>query len=139
MKNILLALLCLFSLHQLSAQAAQQTIHQVFPLDSVETIRLDLYDPYQPQEWEGHQLMIRTTVKLYRANDGILKYFVDNNRYHLLDTVQTKQLMVWSEDKERRTIKSREGECYEQVEVVVYLPKNYEKQGEHQWRRKPEE
>lgn len=136
---LLLGLLALLASHTALNAQAYHTNHVTFALDSVEAIQLQLVDNYAVESWAGSQLMLQTTVKLYGAKDNLLKHFVERGRYDLLDTLQGPQLLILSKDTLRPKIKGSEGECYEVVEVRVYVPGEFAQAGDHQWRRKTDE
>ena len=115
---------------------ATRVMHETYLLDSVQAVTVQLYDAYQVQFWEGDKAMLKTSVRLYGAKDNILDHFIREGRYNVRDTVLAGQLQLVSTDQERATIRAAEGECFEQVELILYLPEAFEPAGEHAWRRK---
>lgn len=139
MKFILTFALVFGCLLSLSGQH-QKVLHQSFHLDSLQEVTLSLHDKYQVEPWAGDAVLFETTVKLYDATSGILEYLIENDRYKIeADTnLATFGLSLFSVDKERRIIKTKKGECFEEVEVRVFLPDNFVKTDTHTW-KKPEE
>lgn len=135
---LLLVLIALIGSRTVTHAQAYHTSHVTFALDSVEAIQLQLVDNYAVEEWAGSQIMLQTTVKLYGAKDNLLQHFVEKGRYDLRDTLQGRQLQIISKETQRPKIKASEGECYEVVELRVYVPAEFAQIGDHQWQRKSE-
>ncbi|GJM34431.1 MAG: hypothetical protein DHS20C18_34320 [Saprospiraceae bacterium] len=114
---------------------AQTSFHEIFPLDSVKMIQLDLYDEPEIKPWPGNNIMIETKVKLYDASEVILDHFVEGGRYKVETVMVEDQLTLLSVDKERKTIKTKHGECFEEVKTVVYMPENFTESGTYQYLR----
>jgi hypothetical protein len=111
--------------------------HEVFPLDSVALIQLDLFGNYEVVRWEGNSLMIKTEVLLYNGSEAILQDYLKNNRYAYRAVRTDSQLLLSSVDKQRINVRTSRGECYESVDTVVYIPADFEPTAERQWARKP--
>lgn len=110
--------------------------HEVFPLDSVALIQLDLFGNYEVVRWEGSSLMIKTEVLLYNGSEAILQDYLKNNRYAYRALRTDSQLLLSSVDKQRINVRTSRGECYESVDTVVYIPTDFEPAAEQQWARK---
>lgn len=131
---LLLCSLVAISLSAASGQV-QHTMHRTFTVDSVDVISVDFYDPYDVEFWPGSKIMLRTSINLYGAKESVLTHFVESGRYSVKNDLEDKELLLTSEDQTRPTIRAGEGECYEAVELVLYLPEEFQPNGEHRWRR----
>ncbi len=118
---------------------SQKSFHDTFQLDSVKTIHLDLYGEPEVQAWPGNNIMIETKIKLYDASDVVLNHFVEAGRYKVEALEEGDQLKLSSLDKERKSIKTTRGECFEEVNTIVYMPNNFKEVGTYQYQRSSEE
>jgi hypothetical protein len=128
----------LFVLAPLGAQDAHSDGHETFVLDSVQVIELRLFDTYETIPWSGSQMMIQTTVDLYGCRDHILKFFHEQERYAVRDSIVGDRLTLASVDSQRKMILVKDKECYERVTVRVFLPEDFVEEGPHLYRRKEE-
>ena len=113
----------------------RKVIHTTFDVDEANSILFDLYDEYEVELWAGDNIMTETTIKLYEGSEGILKHFIENGRYEIEIKLEETALTLVSKDKERKPIKTRKGECFEQVNHKIFLPDTFEQGGENQYTR----
>jgi hypothetical protein len=114
--------------------------HEVFAIDSIKVLRLDLVDAYAPIIWDGNTVMIKTEVRLYNGSEGILEHFLKSGRYGFVpDTSLVGEMLISSADKKRQAIRTAKGECFEAIDVEVYIPDTFAKQEEHIWVRREED
>lgn len=118
---------------------AHKSFHDTFPLDSVKTIHLDLYGEPTVQSWPGNNIMIETKIKLYDASDVILDHFAEAGRYKVEAQEEDGILRLVSLDKERKTIKTKKGECFEEVNTIVYMPDTFKEVGANHYQCSSEE
>jgi hypothetical protein len=84
--------------------------------------------------------MIKTEIRLYNGSEGILEHFLKEGRYGLVqDTSRVGEMLISSADKKRQTIRTAKGECFEAIDVEVYIPDTFAKQDEHIWVRREED
>jgi len=115
----------------------QKVLHRPFEPDSAQVIVLDLYGEYQVQPWAGDNILVETTVKLYQASDGLLKHFIEKEKRYEMEVVREGEVFkLVSKDKKRATIKTPHGECFETVEVRIFLPDRFDPDGDHRWKCK---
>lgn len=116
-------------------------LHWVFPVDSVEQVDFDLVDPYEVSNWDGNQIMVTSEVTVYNATKGIVRFFMEENRrWDIIDTLQGTALLLDSYHSRRAPIESGGEQCYEVVQVKVYLPHDFMKAPDgSSWLRKEEE
>lgn len=128
----------LFASMPLFAQL-QKVTHKTFNIGKANTVQFDIYDDFEVELWPADNIMIETNIKLYEASNGILEFFIKQGRYEIdMEELETVINLV-SKDKERRTVKTRKGECYEQVKHRVFLPDDFKKASDNSWSRKGED
>jgi hypothetical protein len=129
-----------FLLPATGAVAQLQTIiHQAFELDTTEVIQFELFGAYEAQPWSGNTVLTETIVQLHEASDGILKHFVEHGRFQIEAALEGEVIRLFSQDRERRPIKTKNGECLEIVKMRIFVPDNYQPEGEHRWRKEKNE
>lgn len=121
----------LFGFFLLGCSVVQAQIHDrlhwVFPVDSVQQIDFDLVDRYEAENWDGNQIMVTSEITVYNATKGIVRFFLeDNRRWDVIDTLTGTTLLLDSYHSRRAPIVSGGEECYEVVQVKVYIPKDFE-------------
>lgn len=136
MKYRVITMLLLFCWTGTLSAQLKHTQHQTFQMDSINTVRINLVDPFTVETWAGNQVMTETQVQLYQASESVLKFFLKNERYTIVpDSTTTDALALHSKDTERKKIKTKFGECEERITVRIFVPKNFEQQGEQVWAR----
>ena len=119
---LLLSLLCSAPLH---AQM-ERTIYQVFPVDSVETVELDLAGIYEVQPWAGSDILVETNIQIWHASPEILKHLIELGRYDLVsDTLSPELIKISTKIRDRKPIKTRQGECTEIATTRLFVPEMY--------------
>ena len=127
MRSLLSVCLLIVLTTSLSAQIHDR-IHWVFPVDSVDQIDFDLVDAYQAQNWDGNQVMVASEITVYNATKGIVRFFLeDDRRWDVVDTLIGTTLLLDSYHSRRAPIVSGGDECYEVIEVKVYIPNSFTK------------
>lgn len=118
-------------LANLSFAQLEKIIHQTFPLDGAGTITLDLAGDYSVVPWAGNTVMTETKIELYDASPSILKHFVEKEQRYLIkaDTLKD-EIRIFSSDKKRDAIRTKDGPCSEIVQVKVYVPDTFEAKSE---------
>ncbi len=135
-KTILIFFAALLGSLPLHAQL-QKVLHRPFEVDSAQVIVLDLYGDYLVEPWAGDNILIEMTVKLYQASDGLLKHFIEKEKRYEIDTLREGEVFkLISKDKKRTPIKTPHGECFETVEMRVFLPDRFDPDGEKRWKRR---
>lgn len=117
----------------------KQIIHQSFPLDEMNEVRLELNTEYEVEMWPGSEILAETKIELTNATNSIMRYLIDNKRYAIgLDTIGERQIKLVSIDKEKREIKTSKGKLGEKIILRIFMPDFFEKKEEQLWvRTKP--
>lgn len=120
-----------------SAQLAE-SIHQSFEMDDYNSVYINLKGEVEVETWAGNTVLTETKIKLYDASKGILDYFIKLGRYEIETTNSSSRINLKSKDIVRRPIRTKNGECYEEVKVRVFLPDDFEAETKTVWVRKKE-
>lgn len=140
MKKLLLPLA--FLLFSFSSQAQiKKTIHQVFQLDTVEVIKIGLWEKsdtyiWEVEEWPSKNVMIETNVSLNQASSAILKFMIEDKRYDLKIIDEGNGLILKNELDERMEIKTTEGTLStEEIRLRIFMPDIYIQEDELTWKK----
>lgn len=109
----------------------EKTIHQTFDISEASTISLDLVGDFSVIPWAGNTILTETRIELYDASPSILNHFVEKEQRYLIksDTLNGS-IRLFSFDKKRDSIRTKNGLCAEIVQLKVYVPDNYEARNE---------
>ncbi len=119
------------------AQDPADIYHKTIDLDEINQVSFDIYktDQLEIKSWPGDDILIETSVKLNNGQPHILKFFLDKKRWDLAENVSGDQLKLESVDKTRRVVQGTEFSTSETVVIVVYMPEEFEADGERAYRR----
>lgn len=128
MQSRLFALL-IFAAVSYSAQAQmERTIYQVFDIDSVKTVYLDIADIYQIYSWAGSTILIETNVQLSHGSAEILDYLIKEGRYDVdMDTLVMPEVKIYTKmpDRKKKRVKTPDGEITEIPEAKIFVPDTF--------------
>ncbi len=110
-----------------SAQAQmERTMYQVFEVDSVQTVALDIADIYDIYTWAGSSILIETNIQLSNGSPEILEYLIKEGRYSVvMDTLATNAVKISTKVRDRKKIKTPAGECTEIPEAKIFVPDTF--------------
>lgn len=128
LKCIIPSFLFLFIALSLQGQI-RHTFHNTYELEEIETIELEVVGNVEFIKWKGTSLMAETVIELGNATKGILRHLLNKQRYELADNSDGTTLHIESVMKERKAVITQQGSCDEQVDVIIYVPKNFEVRG----------
>lgn len=122
----LLILPCVF-LFSLSASAQMtRTMYQVFEIDSVKRVTLDLAGLYELHTWAGNSMMIENNIEISHASPEILDFLIKEGRYDVVsDTISPTEWRIYTKIRDRKPIKTPAGECTEIATVKIFVPDTY--------------
>jgi len=125
MKGAILFLLLTFC--GISTANAQLTkmIHQTFETAEANRIELNLYGEYEIEKWAGNTIMTETSIELYEASNNILKHFTEAGRWDIEEDQSETSVKLTSVDLERRTLRTKAGECFEIIKMKIYVPEEF--------------
>lgn len=129
---VLSILFCCFAL---TCQAQLQTIiHNEFPVDTAETVMLDLYGDYLVEPWPGNNILVETKIKLYNGSKSILSFFLQGDRYKIDYELNDKTITLTSKDKVRLPVRAKNGkESKEDIGVRIFIPDTFSEYGPGTW------
>ena len=112
-----------------SAQAQmERTIYQVFDVDSVKTVYLDIADIYEIYSWAGSTILIETNVQLSHGSAEILDYLIKEGRYDVsMDTIVMPEVKIYTKmpDRKKKRVKTPDGEITEIPEAKIFVPDTF--------------
>jgi hypothetical protein len=130
MKILLTALFTFLAAAATFAQV-EKTIHQTFDIGESKSIVLDLAGDYSIHPWAGNTLMTETKVELYDASPAIMNHVYEKEqRYKIESDTLGGTIKLISFDKKREAIRTRSGTCTEIVHIKVFVPENFQSEGE---------
>lgn len=104
----------------------ERTMYQVFEVDSVKSVTLDLADIYNIYTWGGSSILIETNVKISFASPEILDYLIKEGRYAVaMDTLAPDAVKIYTKNRDRKPIKTPVGECTEIPEAKIFVPDSF--------------
>jgi hypothetical protein len=115
-------------------------MHQVFEIDSVGMVKIDLWpqnDNYQweVEVWPSRHLMIETNVGLTNANEAILDFLIKEKRYELKIEKGQDLLTLSNVLDELTPIGTKKGDINETIRLIIYMPEFLEKVDDTNWKR----
>lgn len=139
MKRLLLIFIIFGSSFSLHAQLSR-TMHQVFEIDSVGMVRIDLWaenDNYQweVESWPSRHLMIETNVGLTNANEAILDFLMKEKRYEYKMDKGQDEITLLNVLEELTPIGTKKGDINETIRLIIYMPEFLEKENDTTWKR----
>lgn len=110
-----------------SAQMSR-TIYQVFNVDSVKTVNLEIADVYDIYSWAGSTILIETNVQLSHGSPEILDYLIKEGRYDVdIDTSAMPTVRIYTKmpDRKKKRVKTPDGEITELPEARIFVPDSF--------------
>ncbi len=140
MKKWLILISIVFCL-QLSAEAQiKKTLHQVFKLDTTETLLIGLWDRSNTYNWEvvawpSQNIMVETVVSLNQASLAVLNFLTEQKRYNYkLERIPGQVRLINQLDK-RQEIKTQEQTSTEDIQLRIFIPEYLVQEGEVTWKK----
>ncbi len=125
MNKLIPLLTCMLFFATIANAQLQKILHQSFEIDAVTSISLDLHGEYEIEKWAGNTILTETRIQIYDASPSILRYFVENGRYDIEGAAEETTFSMVSKVKDRKSIKTKEGECYEFIKVRILVPEDF--------------
>ena len=105
-----------------------RTLYQLFQVDSVKTIQLEISDIYEIYTWAGNSVLIETTIKLGNGSPEILDFLIKNGRYDVAaDTSSQEHIRLYTKmpDRNKNKLKTPAGEVTEIPEAKIFVPDSF--------------
>lgn len=120
---------CLVFAGHLSAQM-ERTVYQVFEVDSVQTVTLDIVGFTYPElhVWAGNSVMTEANIQVWDASPEVVNFLIGEGRYAFESERNADTLRVFTKVRQRKDIKlpGMRTKCVEQTTVKVFIPDIYE-------------
>ncbi|MCC6460990.1 MAG: hypothetical protein IT260_11000 [Saprospiraceae bacterium] len=118
-----------FFLGQLSAQM-ERTVYQVFEVDSIQNISLDIVGFTYPElhVWAGNSIMTEANIQVWEAAPEVVNELIKQGRYAFESEKTGDLLRVFTKVRKREDFKlpGMKTKCVEQTTVKVFIPDIYE-------------
>ena len=101
-----------------------QVIHQSFELGDRKAITLSLDIPYEVETWAGNTILTETKVKMENIPPNILKHFINQGRYEIVENTSDTDLELSLKELNRRPIRTKNGEANETINIRIYVPED---------------
>ena len=114
---------------RVSAQM-ERTVYQVFEVDSIQTVVLDIVGFTYPElhVWAGNNILTEANIQVWEASPEIVNYLIEQGRYAFDSEKKDDVLRVFTKIRKREDIKlpGMKTKCVEQTTVKVFIPDIYE-------------
>lgn len=127
-RRFLLLLLLFGSLSYTSQAQMVRTLYQLFEVDSVKTIQLEISDIYEIYTWAGNSVLIETTIKLGNGSPEILDFLIKKGRYDVaIDSSSRENIRLYTKmpDRDKNKLKTPSGEVTEIPEAKIFVPDTF--------------
>ncbi|MBK9338394.1 MAG: hypothetical protein IPM98_18365 [Lewinellaceae bacterium] len=127
--RLILALSCLWLSSNTYAQM-ERTVYQVFEVDSVQTVTLDIINFTYPELhiWAGNNILTEANIQLWDASPEVVNHLIDKGRYAFESDKTGETLRIFTKIRQREDIKmpGMRSKCVEQTTIKVFVPDIYE-------------
>lgn len=103
----------------------ERTIYQVFEVDSARTVTLDLAGLYEVHAWAGTNILAETNIQIWHASPDILGFLIKEGRYDLVGEKVDGGMDIYTKDRNRKTLKTKDGEVTEIATAKIFVPDFY--------------
>jgi hypothetical protein len=104
----------------------ERTMYQVFEIDSVKSINLDIAGIYELHHWAGNSIMVENNIQISHASPEILNFLIKQGRYDVVaDTTSATTLRLRTKVVDRKPVKTPAGECTEIATTKLFVPDTY--------------
>lgn len=121
---------CCILAFRASAQM-ERTVYQVFEVDSIQTVTLDIVGFTYPElhVWAGSSILTEANIQVWEATPEVVNQLIKDGRYAFeSDTVGETTLRIFTKVRKREDFKlpGMKTKCVEQTTVKVFIPDIYE-------------
>lgn len=111
--------------------------HDSFELnDSIQSLTFNLTGENTIEYWAGNTILIETKVKSEEANEKLLNYLKQKDRYKIIQQKNGATLTIASKNQSKKGIVTKSGEIEEKITHTVFLPENFIKTEENTYQKK---
>ncbi|MEM6321389.1 MAG: hypothetical protein AAF960_27275 [Bacteroidota bacterium] len=101
-----------------------QVIHQSFEMGDRKDITLTLDTPYEVETWAGNTILTETKVRMENIPPNILKHFIDQGRYEIVENLTDNAIELAFKEVNRRPIRTKNGEAEETIQIRIFVPED---------------
>lgn len=120
---------CSLLAQRISAQM-ERTVYQVFEVDSIQSVTLDIVGFTYPElhVWAGNSILTEANIQVWDASPEIVNYLIEQGRYAFETEKTAGALRVFTKIRKRQDIKmpGMQKKCVEQTTVKVFVPDIYD-------------
>lgn len=124
MTTLLYTCVYILSLYTTPIPASAQVIHQSFEMGERKAITLSLDIPYEVETWAGNTILTETKVKMDNIPPKILKHFINQGRYEIIENNSDSAIELSLKEADRRPIRTKNGEATETINIKIYVPED---------------
>lgn len=129
LRQLTATLFCL-ALSVASTAQMERTVYQVFEVDSVQTVTLDIVNFTYPEIhiWAGNSILTEANIQIWDASPEIVNHLIEKGRYAFGSEKTGETLHIFSKIREREDVKlpGMRSKCVEQTTIKVFVPDIYE-------------
>jgi len=108
----------------------ERTVYQVFEVDSVQTITLDIVNFTYPElhVWAGNSVLTEANIQVWDASPEIVNDLIKAGRYEFESEKAGELLRIFTKQRKREDVR-RQGtpsKFVEQTTIKVFVPDIYE-------------
>lgn len=125
-------ILVFFALCLSTGAAAQmeRTVYQVFEVDSIQTISLDIVNFTYPElhVWAGNSILTEANIQVWDASPEIVNFLIEEGRYAFESEKTGESLRIFSKIRKRmdNRFQSDARKFVEQTTLKIFVPDIYE-------------
>lgn len=127
-RNFILCCCCILAFRA-SAQM-ERTVYQVFEVDSIQTVTLDIVGFTYPElhVWAGNNILTEANVQVWEATPEVVNQLIKDGRYAFESETTGEMLRIFTKVRKREDFKlpGMKTKCVEQTTVKVFIPDIYE-------------
>ncbi len=124
MTTLLYTCVYILSLYTSPIPASAQVIHQSFEMGERKALTLSLDIPYEVETWAGNTILTETKVKMENIPPKILKHFINQGRYEIVENNSDSAIELSLKEVDRRPIRTKNGEATETINIKIYVPED---------------
>ncbi|MFK7984323.1 MAG: hypothetical protein AB8G86_30395 [Saprospiraceae bacterium] len=124
MTTLLYTCVYILSLYTTPIPASAQVIHQSFEMGERKALTLNLNIPYEVETWAGNTILTETKVKMENISPKILKHFISQGRYEIVENNSETAIELSLKEADRRPIRTKNGETTETINIKFYIPED---------------
>ncbi len=124
MTTLLYTCVYILSLYTTPIPVSAQVIHQSFEIGERKAITLSLDIPYEVETWAGNTILTETKVKMENIPPKILKHFINQGRYEIVENNSETAIELSLKEVDRRPIRTKNGEATETINIRIFVPED---------------